>query len=247
MILYKLNTSTIFPELLNKIRPGSFDWVIRYFLIALFIVPFIFTNVNAQEKSIKNLDIYITDSNLKINCHFRQNFIDENMRQSLSSGMSNTFNFQINLKYDKGSTIRNRLTEVVIRYDIWEKQYLLFYADQIHQFSTYHKFETFLYDSLSFDMGSIKGIDYKKPLSVLIFFSPEKISKSQKEKLNYWLTGNTDTKESAPGLEQESGFSIDLSKLFSLFLSNKPSTNIEQFKSGSFTIENLRKNEKSTQ
>jgi hypothetical protein len=169
------------------------------------------------------------------------------MQQSLSSGMSNTFNFQIILKYDKGSIIRRRLTEVVIRYDIWEKQYLLFYADQLHQFSAYREFETFLHDSLSFDIGSTKGIDYKKPLSVIVFFSPEKISSTQKEKLNYWLTSDSDTKESAPGMEQESGFSIDLSKLFSVFLSDKPKSNLQQYKSAIFTIEKLRKNEKPAQ
>ena len=220
--------------------------MIKCFLIFICIFPLSFKNTIAQDRSIQDMTVYIDDSQLYVTCQFKREFIDENMQQSLSSGMSNAFNFQMNLKYDTGSIVRSQLTEVVIRYDIWEKQYLLFSANQIYQFSTYQQFELFLYDSLSFNLGSIRGLDHKKPLGVIVFFSPEKISTSQKEKLNYWLTGNTDTKESAPGLEQESGFSIDLSKLFSLFLSNKPKTSMEQFKTKIFTIENLRKNEKPT-
>jgi len=219
----------------------------KYFYICLCIIFILIENTFAEDGSIRDLDIFITDNKLNVTCHFKQGFIDEDMRQTLASGMSSTFNFQINLKYENGSMIRRQIMEVAIRYDIWEKQYLLYYANQIDQFSVYQKFESFLYDSLTFDMGSVKGIDYKKSLGVIVFFSPEKISSAQKEKLNYWLTSNTDTKESAPGMEQESGFSIDLSRLFSVFLSDKPKTNIKQYKSGTFTIESLRKNEKPAQ
>ena len=246
MIQYKLNIFLILPEFFTKLQLGIFDRLSVYLIISFYIISISFTNIIAQDRSIQDMTVYIDHFQLYVTCQFKREFIDENMQQSLSSGMSNAFNFQINLKYDTGSIVRSQLTEVVIRYDIWEKQYLLFSANQIHQFSTYQQFELFLYDSLSFNLGSIRGLNHKKPLGVIVFFSPEKISTSQKEKLNYWLTGNTDTKESAPGLEQESGFSIDLSKLFSLFLSNKPKTSMEQFKTKIFTIENLRKNEKPT-
>jgi hypothetical protein len=231
----------------NQYQSTLANQILKYFSICAVISLTLFQNTLAQNKSIRNLDIFIADNELNLICHFKSDFIDEDMRQTLSSGMSNTFNFQINLKYENGSVIRNHIVEVVIRYDIWEKQYLLFYKDQIQQFSTYQKFASFLYDSLTFDLGSIKGIDYKKPLQVIVFFSPEKISSAQKEKLNYWLTSNADTKESAPGMEQETGFSIDLSRLFSVFLSDKPKTNIQQYQSVIFNIENLRKNEKPAQ
>ena len=219
----------------------------KYLAICLCITIILFKNTIAQDGSIQGLNVFIMDNQLNVTCHFKHGFIDEDMRQTLSSGMSTTFNFQINLQYDNGSVIRSQLLEVAIRYDIWEKQYLLYYNNQIHPFSAYEIFESFLCDSLILDLGSVKGIDYKKPFLVIVFFSPEKISSVQKEKLNYWLTSDADTKESAPGMEQESGFSIDLSKLFSVFLSNEPKTKIQQYKSGTFTIENLRKNEKPAQ
>ncbi|MEJ2545036.1 MAG: HAMP domain-containing protein, partial [Calditrichaceae bacterium] len=169
----------------------------RYFSICAIIGLIFVTNTFAQDGYIKNLDIFIAKNELNLICHFKSDFIDEDMRQTLSSGMSSTFNFQINLKYENGSVLRKQMVEVVIRYDIWEKQYLLFHNDQIHQFSTYEIFKSFLYDSLTFDLGSITGIDYKKSLRLIVFFSPEKISSAQKERLNYWLTDDSNTKESA--------------------------------------------------
>ena len=216
-------------------------------IICIVVIFILFTNTFAQDGSIKSLDIFTVDNELNLICHFKPDFMDENIRQTLSSGMSSTFNFQFNLKYENGNVLRNQMVEVAIRYDIWEKQYLLFYNNKIHPFLTYQTFESYLSDSLTFDLGSMTGIDYKKSLRMIVFFSPEKISSAQKKKLNYWLTDNDNTKESAPGMEQESGFSIDLSRLFSLFLSDKPESSIQQFQYGPFSIEKLRKNEKPAQ
>lgn len=213
-------------------------------ILSIFIL---FAKNFAQDESIRHLELFITDNELNSICHFKPGFIDEDTRQTLSSGLTSIFSFQINLKYENGNIIRNKMVEIAIRYDIWEKQYLLFDNNQIHQFSAYKIFESFLYDSLTFHLGSVKGIDYKKPLQVIVFFSLEKISSAQKEKLNFWLTSGAETKESSPGMEQESGFSINLSKLFSIFLSDKPKTNLQQYQSEIFTIEKLRKNEKSSQ
>jgi len=219
----------------------------RYFLMGFCIFLFTFSSAVAQNGSIRDIDVFITESRLNMTCHFIQGFIDEDMRQTLSSGMSSTFNFQITIRYENGSNLRSQLDEIVIRYDIWEKQYLLFHHNQIHQFAGYPAFESFLADSLSFDLGPVKGIDAKKSFRVIVFFSPEKISSAQKERLNYWLANIADTEESAPGSEQESGFSIDLSKLFSVFLSKAPKAKVQQYKSGTFRIDTLRKNEKPAQ
>lgn len=231
----------------SNFRSDFMNQFIRYLFVCICVILILFESIIAQDESIRNLELFITDNELNSICHFKSGFIDEDTRQTLSSGLTSTFNFQINLMYENGNIIRNQMVEVAIRYDIWEKQYLLFYNNQIHQFSEYQTFESFLYDSLTFHLGSVKGISYKKPLQVIVFFSPEKISSAQKEKLNFWLTSSAETKESAPGMEQESGFSIDLSKLFSVFLSDKPKTNLQQYQSKIFTIEKLRKNEKSSQ
>lgn len=247
MIYCRLIYNSLLQNYHFQFRSTLANQILKYFSICTIIMFVIFKDTFAQNGSIRNLEIFITDNALNTICHFKSGFIDEDMRQTLSSGMTSTFNFQINLKYENGNIIRNQMVEVAIRYDIWEKQYLIFYNNQIHQFSVYQTFESFLCDSLIFDLGSVNAIDNKKSLRLIIFFSPEKISPAQKEKLNYWLTSDAETEESAPGMEQESGFSIDLSKLFSVFLSDKPKTKLQQYQSKIFTIENLRKNEKSTE
>lgn len=232
---------------IQKLSPGLIYQRLSYLFIGILLALIFRINSYAQTGSVQSLDINIKNNHILTGCHLKHNFIDDDLKQTLSSGMSSTFNFQINLKYENGSIIRSQLKEISVRYDIWEKQFLLYSNDHNKQFPDFKTFESFLYDSLSFDLGSVKGINNNKPIRVIVFFSPEKISSAQKEKLNYWLTSNADTRESSPGMEPESGFSIDLSKLFSVFLSDKTEKNIQQFKSEPFTIENLRKNEKPAQ
>lgn len=243
MVQIRLIFKTYLREALNKLNPyGCLRNVIGFSIIYLLI-----NSAIAQSGSIRNVGAFLIQDTLHASCHFKQGFMDEDMQQTLSSGMSTTFNFQFNLKYEQGSTIRSMVQEVAVRYDIWEKRYLLFLNNRMHQFPDYPAFIAFLSDSVTFSLGPVYGIDLKKSLRMIVFFSPEKISSAQKAKLKYWLNNNAEVEESAPGSEQQSGFSIDLSGLFSVFLSNEPKSKMQKYQSGLFTIESLRNSEKPAQ
>jgi len=196
-------------------------------------------NISVKPALIKN--------QVHVFCKLSPGFLDQDMRESLLSGMSRTLNFQLVLAGANGKIVRSNLQNIQLRYDIWEKNYQVFTSGKIHQFSGLAKFEVFLYDSLRFKLGNIRNIDRQKKLQVIVLFSPQKITNIQQKKLNYWLTKAGEAEESKPALEPESGFSIDLSRLFSIFMSKKPSVETLEFRSPLFTIQGLMKNEISAQ
>ena len=189
----------------------------------------------------------VIENQIYIFCKSSPGFLDQDMRESLLSGMSRTLNFQLILADANGKIIRSKLKAVQLRYDIWEKKYQIFSSGKIHHFSALAKFEVFLYDSLRFKLGNIRSLARQKKLQVVLLFSPQKITNIQQKKLNYWLTSTGETAESKPALEPESGFSIDLSRLFSIFMSKKPSVKTLEFRSALFTIQGLMNNEVSAQ
>jgi len=202
-----------------------------------------FLHAFADENSTGHVEISLINGNLLATCHFVNGFIDDDIKQTLSSGMTSNLNFHLKLQKNKGKVLRSKVEEYLIRYDIWEKKYLIFQPDGVKQFSDYTIFKSFLYDSVTINFGSITGTPKQELLQVVLLFSPEKISSAQKKKLNYWLTSESETKESNPALESESGFSVDLSKLFSIFLSKKPAIKIREYFSPVFSINSLRENE----
>lgn len=202
-----------------------------------------FLHLSADDNSSGFVEVSFVNGNLLAKCHFVNGFIDNDIKQTLSSGLTSNLNFHLKLQKNKEKVLRSKVEEVLIRYDIWEKKYLVFEPDGVKQFSDYTKFESFLYDSITINFGSVRGTPQEDLLQVVLLFSPEKISSAQKKKLNYWLTSESDTEESNPALESESGFSVDLSKLFSIFLSKKTSIKIREYHSPVFSLKSLRENE----
>jgi hypothetical protein len=189
----------------------------------------------------------VSNNQLYASCRLSPGFFDDDMRESLLSGMSSNLNFQLTLSGADGSMLRSKMHNIQLRYDIWEKKYYIYNADEIHQFSEQNEFEIFLSDSLNLKLGSVKTLDKQKKLRIIVLFSPQKITHNQQKKLNYWLTNAGETEESKPGLESESGFSIDVSRLFSIFLRKKPAVKTLKFYSPFFNIQGLMTDEISSQ
>lgn len=193
----------------------------------------------ARDGVIKSLNMRVEHDKLFVVCQFAD-LIDSGMQQSLASGMSSSLNFHIELRRINGNKLRTIDETVLLRYDIWEKKYRLRISNQEMVFKDIEHFKIFLNDSLSFNIGTLKGLSLDKKLQIILTLSPEKISVAQKKKLNYWLTSENETKTGQPSLKEESGFSINLSKLISLFISKEVNSNVHIFKSKSFTIQSLK-------
>jgi len=196
----------------------------------------------AQENKIKSVEPKLIKDDIFVSCQFN-NLVDEEMMGTLASGMSLSLNFHLQLNRFPGETIYETSRLVKFRYNVWDKTYLLLYSGKQIQFTAYDSFKSFLYDSLSFKLTSARMLPKVGQLQFRLTFLPQKLSAYQKEKLDYWITNESETKESNPARESESGFSINLSRLISLFLDNKTEENLQEIKSAPFTIQSLRKNE----
>jgi hypothetical protein len=194
----------------------------------------------AQENPIKSLEVKVNEDRLVIVGHF-SGLIDNEMKQTLASGLSSTLSFHLQLFNSRSKVLRKNNEAVYLRYNVWEKVYQVLTTTQEKYFDDIHHFENFLKDSLTFDMGKISKLPIDDKLRIVLSFSPEKISDSQKSKLNTWLVSEGEMNESKPALESESGFSVNLSNLISIFLSKKESQKIFLYKSTPFTIRALSK------
>ncbi len=124
----------------------------------------------------------------------------------------------------------------MLRYNVWERDYLV-RTDQMHRtFSSLGALVQFLNDSLQFSLGPVRALPTAQPLQIRIVYSPEPLSDIQQNRLNRWLTTAANGPRSP---DKESSFSIDLTGLLSLFLGKPQSKSIVFSQSRVFTIAQL--------
>ena len=193
----------------------------------------------AQENPIRSLELKISGDRLIVIGHF-SGLIDSEMKETLASGMSSTLSFQLRLLNSRSKSLAKKAEVIYLRYNVWDRVYQLRRTISSYNFNDYNHFEKFLNDSLAFDMGSITKLSIDSKLRILLTYSPEKISDSQKSKLNTWLVNDGQMNESKPAFESESGFSVNLSSLISIFLRKKDASKIFLYQSTPFTIRALR-------
>lgn len=208
-----------------------------------FSLMLFFSNpLSAQNGPVQSLEIYLSGDEIVTAGHF-VNVIDEDMRASLSSGLSSTLNILIRLMSMDNTQYRTVNEIIRLRYNVWEKVYDMSTSGQKKQFQSFTAIERFINDSLVFRLGSVTGIPPQKQLRIILTFSPEGISDSQKDRLNKWLLSEGEVKESQPAYDSESGFSINLSSLLTAFFRKKEDRSVYIYKSRVFTLNSLRKDE----
>ncbi|MBN1350120.1 hypothetical protein JXJ21_11965 [candidate division KSB1 bacterium] len=205
-----------------------------FFIVALMH----FAPCSARDNPLVSVEPRIQSERLAAIGHFTQ-LIDAEMKETLASGMSNTLNFYLKLVDADSKEIIRRGESVALRYNVWEKIYYLRNAGTEARFMQFTSFEAFINDSLTFNLGSIKLFPPDRELRIIFTFSPKKLSDTQKSKLNSWLISGGDIDQSKPARESESTFSINLSRLISMFFSNKERNEIYLQTSKPFTIRSL--------
>jgi hypothetical protein len=211
----------------------------RYLRIKyIFFLVCFATISNGQENVINSLDIKVSKGRIWIVPHL-EDFIDEDMHSVIASGLSTNLHFYFELNKTNGNNIIKQDEIVLLKNDVWEKYYLIKFEDFSKRLKNYNRFKEFLFDSLQFNLGSIKNIKNNEKLSISFTFSTENISPSHKEKIEYWLSNSSPGKV---GDENESSFSVNISKLISFFLSNTKKKNIHLYKSKTFTIQSVSNN-----
>jgi len=206
--------------------------VITYFLVFL-IYPTLF----GQNNYIKNVRIQSVKGELSAHPQL-VNFLNDDILDAVNSGMNIAFHFYFELHDSKNKVLKEQDTQINVRNDIWENQYIITGYNLSKKFKEFINFKKFLLDSMRFNLNSTKKINESKNLQLYLTFSPQKISPSQKNKLKNWL--KNEEKES------ESTISLNLSKLISFFLSGEKIENISLYKSEVFTKKSVAVNESSS-
>ena len=141
--------------------------------------------------------------------------------------MNIPFHFYFELHDEKNNILKEQESQVNVRNDIWENQYLLTSFNLVKKFKDFEEFKKFLFDSIYFKLNSTKKINDSKKLQLYLTFSPQKITSSQKGKLKNWLK-NEDQ-------DSESSLSLNLTKLISFFITEDKNENISIHISKIFT------------
>jgi hypothetical protein len=208
----------------------------------LLFMCFLSTVCFAQQPKIKSINPVLANKKLAVDLHF-QNLLSEELIDGLASGMSRSVNFNFLLLTQDGKKVQDYRRVVKLKYDVWEDFYILTNRIQKKQFKSFTKFNRFLNDSLRIVLGPIKRLDKNKALLVQMFFVPENISEKQKTKLKYWIDDQARLSNKTDKTGNQSGFSINLSGLISLFTTQDKIEDSIHKNSPSFSINTLKKDE----
>ena len=204
--------------------------------LTTYILLFMFSSgIFCQSNFIDSVQLISTNDILTIQPKLN-NFIDDEILDAVNSGMKVTFHFYTELFDAKKNQIDNQENLIQVRNDIWENQYTISGYKFLKKFKEFENFKKFLLDSIQFEMPTKTKIDLNKQLQLIMTFSPQKISTSQKERIRSWLK-NEDN-------DSESTLSLNLSKLISFFMSDEKKENFSVYKSEIFTIKSVKSNEK---
>jgi hypothetical protein len=209
----------------------------KFNLITYIILFIISTTLIGQNNYIKNVKINSVNYEISLEPQLH-NFLNDDILSAVNSGMNITFHFYIELHDSENKVLKEQDSQINVRNDIWENQYILSGYNLSKKFKEFERFKNFLLDSISFIINSTNNIPENKNLQLLLTFSPQKISTSQKKKLQNWLKNEEE--------DSESSISLNLTKLISFFLSEEKKENISIFRSDFFTKKSITVNEDSS-
>jgi hypothetical protein len=216
--------------------------------ISLIVLAVAFSGniLNAQALHIERIDLF-TEGNVLFTRLHLQNFFDQRITESIASGMSRRIEIQFELVRNDRKSYFNRIESLSLRYDVWERIYLYRTASTERQFDNFEKFKHFVSDSMSFSLSSLSQLNQNEQYQLYVIFSQVEITERQQKELKSWITRDAQTTESQPAQETDQGFSINISKLLSLFFSSKSSADLNVYKSPFFTLKSLDNHENTAQ
>lgn len=204
--------------------------LIRNLILSILILSSI---IFGQNNYIKTIHIHSVNNEIMVNPQLND-FFNEDILSAVNSGLNISFHFYFELYDEKNNLLNEQESQVNVRNDIWENQYLLTSFNLVKKFKDFEDFKKFLFDSISIKLNSTKKIKNSKNLQLNLTFSPQKITSSQKGKLKNWLKNEEQ--------DSESSLSLNLTKLISFFITEDKNENISIYKSKIFTKNSVSSN-----
>ena len=204
--------------------------------LPLFIIMMLLLIVSMLQgqNSIKNVRIFAIQNEILFQPQLND-FFDEDILGAVNSGMNITFHFYSELRDAKKKLIKDQENQIRVRNDVWENQYILSGYKLLKRFNEFQLFKNYMLDSLQFKIEINKKLNVTNPMQLILTFSPQKISQSQKGKIREWLKNEEN--------DSESTLSLNLSKLISFFLADDKNDNLSIYRSETFTLKSIKTDE----
>lgn len=219
-----------------KHRYRNIFWLIAFCLL-------FFGKMSAQQfPQIDKIQLFAENDSLR--CRYAiSDLFAGNTRQTLLSGLPVLVQLRWQLLDENDRTITQIIQKFQLKYDIWEDQFFEESPNGKSQFASIGALENaWLSPEPQLILaGNLPDADSKLRISLDV--NVILLSRTQGQQLKNWIFNANETEESLPGANRDTGFTLDLNRLFSLFFSR--SDVIEQVSarkmSPDFTLNELRR------
>lgn len=163
-----------------------------------------------------------------LHCRFAcPNLFTGNIRQTLLSGLPVLIELGTGLKTENGARLVQRLDKYRLTYDIWEDQFLQESATTMDHFTTLDALSRWWNPRENLPVAPLKALPAGTRLVLTVDLRVILLTRTQGQQLKDWIINTNETEEELPTASRDTGFKLDLMRLFSLLFSR--SDVIEQF------------------
>ena len=179
------------------------------------------------------IEPYLDSDTLRCRVFVPKLFVGQ-IRETLLSGLPVLIELQIQLREEDGQVLTRSIQKYQMRYDIWEDRFTQERGGRINVFSSL--------DSLSAQWLPVDNlvlqpsgmIDRKTVMTIRAELRVILLTNAQGQQLKNWIFNPSETEEALPTSRRDTGFSLDLTRLVSLFFSRADV--IEEFQAAATTV-----------
>ncbi len=161
-------------------------------------------------------------------CRFScPNLFTGNIRQTLLSGLPVLIELRTGLNTTSGTRLVHRREKYRLRYDIWEDQFLQESATTVERFRPLEALSRWWNPRENLPVAPLKALPAGTRLVLTVELRVILLTQTQGQQLKDWIISANETEEELPSASRDTGFKLDLMRLFSLLF--RRSDVIEQF------------------
>lgn len=171
----------------------------------------------AQEvPEISDIQVYQVHDSVK--CSFRiPDLFSGDVEETLLSGLPVLIEERYLYQGEQNKTINTRIHKFRITYDIWEDLFTLEQASGFHQFPDLDSLTRWWNPREEVFLSSVSRLENVGEAFLTIRVRIVLLSRAEGEKLKDWIFHSQETEESLPTQNRDTGFTLNLNRLLSIF------------------------------
>ena len=195
-----------------------------------------------QSPQVDELQVFAENDSLR--CRYAiSDLFTGNTRQTLLSGLPVLVQLRWQLLDENERAITQIIQKFQLKYDIWEDLFFEESPNGKSQFASIKALES-AWQSPEPQLIIAGNLpDAESKLRISLDVNVVLLSRTQGQQLKNWIFNANETEESLPGSNRDTGFTLDLNRLFSLFFSRSDvieQTSVRKI-SPDFTLNELRR------